>query len=407
MQKIEILAPAGNLEKLKFAIIYGADAVYIGGEAYGLRAFADNFDAQDMKEGISFAHERGKKVYVTVNIFPHNADLKGLPEYIKFLKDIGTDAVIVSDLGVFSIVREVAPDLEIHISTQANNVNYKSVQMWYKLGAKRIVLARELSLKEIKEIRNNISVNMDLEVFVHGSMCISYSGRCLLSNYMTHRDANRGMCAHPCRYKYYLMEEKRPGQYFPVFEDEQGTYIMNSYDLCMVDYIPELVDSGITSFKIEGRMKSAYYIATVVKAYRQALDAYLADKENYKVNPKWMEEVSKSSHRDFSTGFYFGKPDKQIYENSSYIRTHDIVGIVKEYDPITKIAVIEQRNKVLKNNEVEVLTYDGDNFNIKLNEICDMDGNFIDSTPHPQMLYKIKTDKILKPYYMLVRKKDD
>lgn len=407
MQKIEILAPAGNLEKLKFAIIYGADAVYIGGEAYGLRAFADNFDAQDMKEGISFAHERGKKVYVTVNIFPHNADLKGLPEYIKFLKDIGTDAVIVSDLGVFSIVREVAPDLEIHISTQANNVNYKSAQMWYKLGAKRIVLARELSLKEIKEIRNNISVNMDLEVFVHGSMCISYSGRCLLSNYMTHRDANRGMCAHPCRYKYYLMEEKRPGQYFPVFEDEQGTYIMNSYDLCMVDYIPELVDSGITSFKIEGRMKSAYYIATVVKAYRQALDAYLADKENYKVNPKWMEEVSKSSHRDFSTGFYFGKPDKQIYENSSYIRTHDIVGIVKEYDPITKIAVIEQRNKVLKNNEVEVLTYDGDNFNIKLNEICDMDGNFIDSTPHPQMLYKIKTDKILKPYYMLVRKKDD
>lgn len=407
MQKIEILAPAGNLEKLKFAIIYGADAVYIGGEAYGLRAFADNFDAQDMKEGISFAHERGKKVYVTVNIFPHNADLKGLPEYIKFLKDIGTDAVIVSDLGVFSIVREAAPDLEIHISTQANNVNYKSAQMWYKLGAKRIVLARELSLKEIKEIRNNISVNMDLEVFVHGSMCISYSGRCLLSNYMTHRDANRGMCAHPCRYKYYLMEEKRPGQYFPVFEDEQGTYIMNSYDLCMVDYIPELVDSGITSFKIEGRMKSAYYIATVVKAYRQALDAYLADKENYKVNPKWMEEVSKSSHRDFSTGFYFGKPDKQIYENSSYIRTHDIVGIVKEYDPITKIAVIEQRNKVFKNNEVEVLTYDGDNFNIKLDEICDMDGNFIDSTPHPQMLYKIKTDKILKPYYMLVRKKDD
>lgn len=407
MQKIEILAPAGNLEKLKFAIIYGADAVYIGGEAYGLRASADNFDAQDMKEGISFAHERGKKVYVTVNIFPHNADLKGLPEYIKFLKDIGADAVIVSDLGVFSIVREVAPDLEIHISTQANNVNYKSAQMWYKLGAKRIVLARELSLKEIKEIRDNIPINMDLEVFVHGSMCISYSGRCLLSNYMTYRDANRGMCAHPCRYKYYLMEEKRPGQYFPVFEDEQGTYIMNSYDLCMVDHIPELVDSGITSFKIEGRMKSAYYVATVVKAYRQALDAYLADKKNYKVNPEWMEEVSKSSHRDFSTGFYFGKPDKQIYENSSYIRTHDIVGIVKEYDPITKIAIIEQRNKVFKNNEVEVLIYDGDNFNIKLNEICDMDGNFIDSTPHPQMLYKIKTDKILKPYYMLVRKKDD
>lgn len=407
MQKIEILAPAGNLEKLKFAIIYGADAVYIGGEAYGLRAFADNFDAQDMKEGISFAHERGKKVYVTVNIFPHNADLKGLPEYIKFLKDVGTDAVIVSDLGVFSIVREAAPDLEIHISTQANNVNYKSAQMWYKLGAKRIVLARELSLKEIKEIRDNVPADMDLEVFVHGSMCISYSGRCLLSNYMTYRDANRGMCAHPCRYKYYLMEEKRPGQYFPVFEDEQGTYIMNSYDLCMVDHIPELVNSGITSFKIEGRMKSAYYIATVVKAYRQALDDYLADKENYKVNPKWMEEVSKSSHRDFSTGFYFGKPDKQIYENSSYIRTHDIVGIVKEYDPITKIAVIEQRNKVFKNNEVEVLTYDEDNFNIKLDEIYDMDGNFIDSTPHPQMLYKIKTDKILKPYYMLVRKKDD
>lgn len=407
MNKIELLAPAGNLEKLKTAVIYGADAVYIGGEAYSLRAMADNFDKKTMIEALKFAHDRGVKVYVTLNIFPHNDDLKGMPDYIKYLRDIEVDAVIISDLGVFSIVKEVAPELEIHISTQANNVNYKTAEIWYNLGAKRVVLAREMSLKEIKEIREKVPKDLELEAFVHGAMCISYSGRCLLSNYMTGRDANRGMCAHPCRYKYYLMEEKRPGEFFPVFEDERGTYIMNSQDLCMIQYIPEIVESGIYSFKIEGRMKSSYYVATVTKAYRQAIDAYLRDKENYEFNPKWIEEVSKASHREFSTGFYFGKPKKQIFSTSSYIRTHDIAGIVLDYDESSNIAVIEQRNRIFKDDEVEILTPKGDNFNIKLNEIWDEEGNEIEATPHPQMIYKIKSEVPLRPFDMLVKEKGD
>ncbi|QCX32725.1 U32 family peptidase [Caloramator sp. E03] len=407
MKKIELLAPAGNLEKLKTAIIYGADAVYIGGEAYSLRAMADNFDRETMKKAVEFAHEKGAKVYVTINIFPHNDDIKGMPEYIKFLSDIGVDAVIISDLGVFSIVKETAPELEIHISTQANNVNYKSAEFWYKLGAKRVVLAREMSLKEIKELREKVPDDLEIEAFVHGAMCISYSGRCLLSNYMTGRDANRGLCAHPCRYKYYLMEEKRPGEYFPVFEDERGTYIMNSQDLCMIEYIPELVESGVYSFKIEGRMKSSYYVATVTKAYRQAIDSYLKDSKNYVFNPKWLEEVSKASHREFSTGFYFGKPKKQIYSTSSYIRTHDIVGIVVDYDFETNIATIEQRNRIFKGDEIEILTPKDDNFSIKLDEIWDDAGNEIDSTPHPQMIYKIKSIKPLKSFDMLVKEKGD
>ena len=407
MKKIELLSPAGNLEKLKTAIIYGADAVYIGGEAFSLRAAADNFDADTMTEGLKFAHDRGRKVYVAVNIFPHNADLKSLPSYIKNLYELGVDAVLVSDPGVFSIAREAAPDLEIHISTQANNVNYKSAEFWHKLGAKRIVLARELSLKEIKEIRDNVPDDLELEAFVHGSMCISYSGRCLLSNYMTYRDSNRGLCAHPCRYKYSLVEEKRPNQYFPVFEDEHGTYILNSHDLCMIEHIPEVIESGITSLKIEGRMKSAYYTAVVTKAYREAIDKYLKDKENYSVNPKWLIEVSKASHRDFSTGFYFGKPEKQIYSNSSYIRTYDIVGIVKDYDENSEIAVIEQRNKVLINDEVEILSPDKESMTIKIDKMWDEEGNLIDMAPHPQMIYKIKTDIKLKPFDMLTKEKGE
>lgn len=407
MKKIELLSPAGNLEKLKTAVIYGADAVYIGGEAFSLRAAADNFDRDTMNEGLKFAHDRGRKVYVAVNIFPHNADLKALPEYIKSLYESGVDAILVSDPGVFSIAREAAPDLEIHISTQANNVNYKSAEFWHKLGAKRIVLARELSLREIKEIREHVPDDLELEAFVHGSMCISYSGRCLLSNYMTYRDSNRGLCAHPCRYKYSLVEEKRPNQYFPVFEDEHGTYILNSHDLCMIEHIPEVIESGITSLKIEGRMKSAYYTAVVTKAYRETLDSYLKDKDDYKVNPKWLSEVSKASHRDFSTGFYFGKPEKQIYTNSSYIRTYDIVGIVKDYDENSKIAVIEQRNKVLLNDEVEILSPDCESMTIKLDKMWDEEGNIIDSAPHPQMIYKIKTDIKLKPYDMLTKEKGE
>lgn len=401
--KIELLAPAGNLEKLKTAIIYGADAVYIGGEAFSLRAMADNFDREKMLEGLEFAHKRGKKVYVTVNIFAHNSDIERMPEYIRGLYEIGVDAIIVSDLGVFSIAREVAPELEVHISTQANNTNYKTAEFFYKLGAKRIVLARELSLDEIKEIRTKAPLEMELEAFVHGAMCMSYSGRCLLSNYMTGRDANRGACAHPCRYKYYLMEEKRPGEYFEISEDERGTYIMNSMDLCMIEHIPDIVESGIMSFKIEGRMKSSYYVATVVKAYREAIDSYLKDKGSYSFNPRWIEELSKASHREFSTGFYFGKPKKQIYGNSSYIRSHDIVGLVIDYDDESNIATIEQRNRIFKGEEVEILTPVGDNFSLILEEMWNEDGEDIDVAPHPQMIFKVKTDKRLRPFDMLVR----
>lgn len=407
MSKVELLAPAGNLEKLKVAFIYGADAVYIGGEAFSLRAMADNFDRDKMIEALKFAHERGKKVYVTVNIFAHNSDLDALPGYIKQLDEIGVDAVLVSDLGVFSIVREAAPDLEVHISTQANNTNYRTCEFYHKMGAKRVVLARELSLKEIREVRNKIPDDLELESFVHGAMCMAYSGRCLLSNYMTGRDANRGACAHPCRYKYHLVEEKRPGEYFEIDEDDRGTYIMNSHDLCMIEYIPDIVDSGITSLKIEGRMKSSYYVATVVKAYREAIDSYLREKENYKFNTKWLDELSKASHREFSTGFYFGKPEKQIYGNSSYIRSHDIVGLVVDYDDNLKIATIEQRNRVFKGEEVEVLTPDSENYSIVLNEMWNEEGEKIDVAPHPQMIYKIKTEKPLKQYDMLVKEKED
>lgn len=407
MKKIELLAPAGNLEKLKVAIIYGADAVYIGGEAYSLRAMADNFTKEDMIEGLKFAHDRGKKIYVTVNIFAHNDDLIGMPEYIKELSNIGIDAILVSDLGVFSIVREVAPKLDVHISTQANNVNYKTAEFWYKLGAKRVVLGREMSLKEVKTLRNLTPKELEIEAFIHGAMCISYSGRCLLSNYMTGRDANRGACAHPCRYNYYLVEEKRPGEYFPVYEDNRGAYIMNSHDLCMIEHIPELVDSGIMSFKIEGRMKSSYYVATVIKAYRQAIDSYLKNGENYKFNPEWAIELAKASHRDYSTGFYFGKPEKQIYSNSSYIRTHDIVGIVISYDKESQIATIEQRNRVFKGEKVEILTPDKESFSIILENMWDEEGTEIESAPHPQMIYKIKTEENLKPSDMLVKEKGE
>jgi putative protease len=407
MSRIELLAPAGNLEKLKTAIIYGADAVYVGGEAFSLRAMADNFDREKMIEGLKFAHARGKKVYVTVNIFAHNSDIEKMEEYIKSLDEIGVDAVIVSDLGVLSIVREVAPDLEVHISTQSNNTNYKTCEFYYKLGAKRVVLARELSLREIKEIRNRIPKELELESFVHGAMCMAYSGRCLLSNYMTGRDANRGACAHPCRYKYHLVEEKRPGEYFEITEDDRGAYIMNSKDLCMIEYIPEIVESGIMSFKIEGRMKSSYYVATVVKAYREAIDSYLENKDNYKFNPKWIEELSKASHREFSTGFYYGKPDKQIYDNSSYIRSHDIVGMVIEYDEENKIATIEQRNRVFKGEEVEVLSPSQANYTIKLEEMWNEEGLTIEVAPHPQMIYKIKTEKPLAKFDMLVKEKGD
>ena len=405
MNKPEILAPAGNLEKLKTAINFGADAVYLGGGKLNLRAFADNFTDEELKEGIQFAHERGKKVYVTLNVFPHNEDLNGLEEYLVKLYNLNVDAIIVSDPGIIMTAREIVPDLELHLSTQANNVNWKSAIFWYKAGVKRIVLAREMSLDEIKEIRSKLPEDCDIEAFVHGSMCMSYSGRCLLSNYMTGRDSNRGECAQPCRYKYYLMEEKRPNQYFQVQEDEKGTYILNSKDLCMIEHIPELVEAGINSFKIKGRMKSAYYVAAVVKSYREALDSYFDNAEAYVFKKQWMDNLLKTSHRDYYTGFYFGDKHSQIYENSSYIRDYDIVGIVRSYDENLKEAVIEQRNKIFNGDTVEVLRPKADNFEIKLQNIKDDTGNSIESTPVAQMLYKATVDIELKENDMLIKSK--
>lgn len=404
--KAELLAPAGSLEKLKMAVVYGADAVYLGGEAFGLRAYADNFTIDDLKDGVKFAHERGKKVYITMNIFPHNEDLLEMPEYIKEVERIGVDAIILSDPGVLSLVKETAPDMEIHLSTQANNTNWMSANFWHKQGVKRIVLARELSFNEINEIRKKTPSSLELEIFVHGAMCISYSGRCLLSSYMAGRDSNRGLCAHPCRWKYYLMEEKRPGEYFPVYENERGSFIFNSKDLCMIEYIPQIIESGATSLKIEGRMKSSFYVATVVKAYREAIDSYYQNKDNFVLDPKLLEEVSKASHREYTTGFFFNKPDSQsqIYNTSSYIREYDFIGVVQKYDKATKIATIEQRNRMYKGEEIEVLNPKGDFFVQRIEWMKNADGEEIDVAPHPQMTVYMPMKEEVGEYTILRRK---
>ncbi len=406
MKKVELLAPAGNLEKLKMAILFGADAVYIGGQRFGLRASADNFSLEDMKEGLAFAHERDCKVYVTVNIIPHNEDLVGLPEYIEELNNLGVDAVIVSDPGIFTIVRKAAPDMEIHISTQANNTNYMSAKFWHDLGAKRIVVARELSFEEIKEMAAMTPSELDIEAFIHGAMCISYSGRCLLSNYMTGRDSNKGACSHPCRWKYSLVEEKRPGEYYPVYEDEKGTYIFNSKDLCMIEYIPQLIESGIFSFKIEGRMKSSFYVATVVSAYRKAIDAYMSDPENYRFDPEWLVELSKASHREYTTGFYFNKTTgaDQIYNTSSYIREYDFVGMVLEYNKETGIAKIEQRNRMIVGDEIEVVVPKKDYFVQTIEVMKNEEGESIRTAPHAQMIVYMPMKQEVEPYTILRRK---
>lgn len=403
--KIELLAPAGNLEKLKMAIIYGADAVYLGGEEFGLRASAGNFSMEELKEGIDFAHSRGKKVYVTMNIIPHNEDLEGMPGYIRQISELGADAVIFSDPGVFDLLHQEAPDMELHISTQANNTNWRSAAFWHRQGVKRVILARELSISEIKDIRKNVPGDLELEMFVHGAMCISYSGRCLLSNYMAGRDANRGLCAHPCRWKYYLVEEKRPGEYMPVYENERGTYIFNSKDLCLIDRLPEIIESGISSLKIEGRMKSSYYVATIVKAYREALDAYLADPEGYRFRSEWLDEISKASHREYTTGFFEGKPggSEQIYESSSYIREYDFVGLVVSYDSSSGIATIEQRNRFVIGDELEVVSPKGPFRIHRVTSMKNADGEDIEAAPHPQMTVYMPMEPV-EPYTMLRRK---
>lgn len=406
MRHPELLIPASNLEVLKIAVNYGADAVYIGGEVYGLRAKAKNFTKEDMITGISFAHERGVKVYVTANILAHNEDLEGVREYLDELKDIKPDALIIADPAVFTMAKEILPEMELHISTQANNTNYGTYLFWNQLGAKRVVSARELSLAEIKEIRNRIPEDMEIESFVHGAMCMSYSGRCLLSNYMTGRDANKGECTHPCRWKYSLVEEKRPGEYMPVYENERGTYIFNSKDLCMIEYIPEMIDAGIDSLKIEGRMKTALYVATVARTYRKALDDYKKSPELYKKNMKWyLEEISKCTYRQFTTGFYFGKPDEetQIYDNNTYIKEYTYLGIVGKQNQKGHYH-IEQRNKFSVGETIEVMKPNGDNTLVVVKSITDIEGNFQESAPHPKQELFIDLGIKLDEYDILRKK---
>ena len=386
MRKIELLIPASNLEVLKTAIAFGADAVYIGGEAFGLRAKAKNFSKEDMAEGIAYAHEHGKKVYVTANILAHNRDLEGVREYFKELKEMQPDALIISDPAVFTIAKEIVPEVDIHISTQANNTNYGTFQFWWKQGARRVVTARELSLEEIREIREHIPDEMEIETFVHGAMCISYSGRCLLSSFMAGRDANQGACTHPCRWKYAVMEESRPGQYMPVYENERGTYIFNSKDLCMIEHIPELIEAGIDSFKIEGRMKTALYVATVARTYRLAIDDYLKDPAYYQSRiPFYKEEIAKCTYRQYTTGFFFGKPDEntQIYDSNTYIKNYTYLGIVGDQDT-DGLYSIEQRNKFSVGEQIEVMKPDGTNLEVTVRRILDEDKQEMESCPHPK-----------------------
>lgn len=385
----ELLVPASSLEVLKTAVVFGADAVYIGGEAFGLRAKAKNFSMEDMRSGIAFAHEHDVKVYVTANILAHNADLEGIRTYFEELREIKPDALIIADPGVFEIAKEVCPEIERHVSTQANNTNYATYNFWYRQGAKRVVSARELSMQEIGELRAHIPADLEIETFIHGAMCISYSGRCLLSNYFTGRDANQGACTHPCRWKYAVVEETRPGEYMPVYENERGTYIFNSKDLCMIEHIPELIDAGIDSLKIEGRMKTALYVATVARTYRRALDDYMESPQKYRANMPWyQEQISNCTYRQFTTGFFFGKPDEhtQIYDSNTYVKEYIYLGIVGgEKDGLYRI---EQRNKFSVGDEIEIMKPDGRDVPVKVGRILNEDGEEQDSAPHPkQVLY--------------------
>lgn len=390
MKHPELLIPASSLEVLKTAVVFGADAVYIGGEAFGLRAKAKNFSMEEIREGIAFAHAHDVKVYITANILAHNGDLSGVRAYFEELKEIKPDALIISDPGVFMIAREVCPEIDIHISTQANNTNYGTYQFWHQLGARRVVTARELSMAELKEIREKAPADLEMETFIHGAMCISYSGRCLLSNYFTGRDANRGACTHPCRWKYAIVEETRPGEYMPVYENERGTYIFNSKDLCMIEHIPELIDSGIDSFKIEGRMKTALYVATVARTYRKAIDDYLESPELYQKNMDWyLDQISNCTYRQFTTGFFFGKPDEsaQIYDNNTYVKEYTYLGIIGECTA-DGLYRIEQRNKFSVGEQIEIMKPDGRNIPVVVRRIVDEEGEEMQSAPHPkQVLY--------------------
>ena len=406
-RKPELLIPASSLEVLKTAVIFGADAVYIGGEAFGLRAKAKNFTSEEMASGIAFAHEHGVKVYVTANILAHNGDLDGAKVYFEELKNMkpdAPDALIISDPGMFMIAKEVWPEVEIHISTQANNTNYQTYQFWWQQGARRVVSARELSLEEIRQIRERIPEEMEIESFVHGAMCISYSGRCLLSNYFTGRDANQGACTHPCRWKYAVVEEKRPGEYLPVYENERGTYIFNSKDLCMIEYIPELVEAGIDSLKIEGRMKTALYVATVARTYRKAIDDYFTSEETYRSNMEWYRaEIAKCTYRQFTTGFYFGKTDEntQIYDNNTYVNEYIYLGIVEEVRDADGLVRIEQRNKFSVDDFIEIMKPDGTNEPVKVLGMFNKDMEPVESCPHSKQIIWLKLSDVPAKYDLL------
>lgn len=408
MKKPELLIPASSLEVLKTAVIFGADAVYIGGEAFGLRAKAKNFSLDEMKEGIAFAHKRGAKVYVTANILAHNRDLEGIRTYFQELREVRPDALIIADPGVFMLAKEICPEIERHISTQANNTNYLTYRFWKEQGAKRVVSARELSMEELRELRANIPEDLEIETFIHGAMCISYSGRCLLSNYFTGRDANQGACTHPCRWKYAVVEETRPGEYFPVYENERGSYIFNSKDLCMIEHIPELLESGIDSFKIEGRMKTALYVATVARTYRKAIDDCLKSEELYRQNMGWyQEQIAGCTYREFTTGFFYGKPDEnsQIYGSNTYVKGYTYLGIVSGLDE-RGYCQIEQRNKFSVGDEIEIMKPDGENVLVKVEELLDEYGNQVESAPHPKQKLFVKLSGEADVYDILRRREE-
>jgi U32 family peptidase len=403
MQNIELLAPAGDLERLKTAFVYGADAVYIGGEIFGMRSAAKNFNKEDMAEGVRFAHERGKRVFVTVNIIPRNEEFEQLEAYLRELDEIGVDAVIVSDPGVFSVVKKVLPNMEIHISTQASTTNSEAAAFWYNQGAKRVVMARELSFKEIKELRENTPADMDIEAFIHGAMCMSYSGKCVRSNYTTGRDANRGACAQSCRWKYTLVEEQDNGDYEKILDGVDAEFFFNTKDMCMIRYTPEIIESGINSFKIEGRMKTAYYVATTVRAYRMAIDEYVKDPKNWKFNPMWLEELKKGSHRHFSTGFYLDKTttEDQNYESASYVRNYDFIGVVRGHDEKTGLPIVEQRNRMFVGDKIEIIGPHKETMHATILEMYNEEGEPIESAPHAKQIVKMKLDVEVEEYYML------
>ena len=406
MRKTELLIPAGSLEVLKTAVVYGADAVYIGGEAFSLRAKAKNFSNEDIREGIRFAHSRGVKVYITANILAHNEDLAGAETYFEELGAMEPDALIISDPGIFDIARRVLPQVDIHISTQANNTNYGTYQFWWRQGAKRVVSARELSLEEIRQIREHIPAEMEIESFIHGAMCISYSGRCLLSNFLAGRDANQGSCSHPCRWNYAVVEETRPGEYMPVYENERGTFIFNSKDLCMIEHVPEMIEAGIDSFKIEGRMKTALYVAAVARTYRKAIDDYQRDTAEYRKNLEWYkEEIGKCTTREFTTGFYFGKPteEAQIYRNSTYIRNYTYLGTVEQTDEAGR-CLLEQKNKFSVGETIEVMKPDGQNLSVQVRGIWNEAGEAQESAPHARQMIWVDLGCELQQYDILRRR---